>query len=689
MDLVITEKIGLSVPTLCLNMIVKNESKIITRMFDTVSKLIDCYCICDTGSTDNTVEIIENYFKEKNIPGKVVHEPFKNFAHNRNYAIKSCVGMSDYILLMDADMKLDIKNFDKMALLQADFFTILQGSEAFYYENTRIVKNTGQFEYVGVTHEYINVPGGSLKGTISKNGLFIIDVGDGGAKGDKFERDIRLLEGGLLEEPTNVRYHFYLANTYHDTGRFEQAIELYTKRIALGGWDQEIWYSHYRIGSCYEKMGKIKEAIYSWLEGYNFFPDRIENIYEIVKHYRIIGKHKLSKMFYDIARNVINKNLNKDTYLFLHNDVYTYKLEYELSVIGAYIGMRTINHQVITVLNNCFDESTNENVLTNLKFYKFILNPRMTVRLSDEFDYNVGPVSKKFLSSSSCIIPHTFTYDFDSSVKDITVDGYMMNVRYVNYYILDNGGYTNYDNHIVSLNKCIFMTKDFKIINEKTKLFELDYNGRLYMGTEDIKIFKDPKTQEVKMIGTAFHSNDKIGIVIGDYDLTKPKLDAVEINPGFCRMDCEKNWVYLNYKDDLAVIYRWYPLTICRTEKNDTTGEQLIHKMFENANMPKIFQRVRGSTCGFSYKNEVWFVCHIVSYEAPRHYYHMFVVLDTEMNLLRYSAPFKFGESPIEYCLGLIVEDDRVLVTYSEWDRTTQIAVYDKPYVENILCYKP
>jgi glycosyltransferase involved in cell wall biosynthesis len=181
MDLVITEKIGLSVPTLCLNMIVKNESKIITRMFDTVSKLIDCYCICDTGSTDNTVEIIENYFKEKNIPGKVVHEPFKNFAHNRNYAIKSCVGMSDYILLMDADMKLDIKNFDKMALLQADFFTILQGSEAFYYENTRIVKNTGQFEYVGVTHEYINVPGGSLKGTISKNGLFIIDVGDGGA----------------------------------------------------------------------------------------------------------------------------------------------------------------------------------------------------------------------------------------------------------------------------------------------------------------------------------------------------------------------------------------------------------------------------------------------------------------------------------------------------------------------------
>lgn len=143
-------------------------------------------------------------------------------------------------------------------------------------------------------------------------------------------------------------------------------------------------------------MGKIKEAVYVWLEGYNFFPDRIENIYEIVKHYRIISKHKLSKMFYDIACNVINKNLNKDSYLFLHNDVYTYKLEYELSIIAAYIGIKNINNQVITVLNNCYDEFVNENLLSNIKFYKYILNPRMTVRLSDEFDYNVGPVSKKF-----------------------------------------------------------------------------------------------------------------------------------------------------------------------------------------------------------------------------------------------------------------------------------------------------
>ena len=80
------------VPTICLNMIVKNESKIIKRLFESVLPIIDTYCICDTGSTDNTVELIQEFFDSKNIKGSVVFEPFKDFAHNRNFALQSCLG---------------------------------------------------------------------------------------------------------------------------------------------------------------------------------------------------------------------------------------------------------------------------------------------------------------------------------------------------------------------------------------------------------------------------------------------------------------------------------------------------------------------------------------------------------------------------------------------------------------------
>ena len=51
------------------------------------------------------------------------------------------------------------------------------------------------------------------------------------------------------------------------------------------------------------------------------------------------------------------------------------------------------------------------------------------------------------------------------------------------------------------------------------------------------------------------------------------------------------------------------------------------------------------------------------------------------MNLLRYSYPFKFEGEPIEYCLGIVVEDENVVLTYSTWDRTSKIAIYDKNYI--------
>ena len=76
-------------PTLkiVLNMIVKNESNIIERLLKSVYKLIDGYCICDTGSTDNTIDIITDFFNKKEIKGYVLKHKFKNFGYNRNWSL--------------------------------------------------------------------------------------------------------------------------------------------------------------------------------------------------------------------------------------------------------------------------------------------------------------------------------------------------------------------------------------------------------------------------------------------------------------------------------------------------------------------------------------------------------------------------------------------------------------------------
>jgi len=678
-------------------MIVKNESKIITRLLTSVLPIIDTYCICDTGSTDNTIELIETFFKEKNISGKIVHEPFKNFAHNRNFALNSAIGMSDFVLLLDADMVLDVKNFKKEKLARFDSFYILQGNEHFYYQNVRIVRNNGLYSYSGVTHEYINTPPYNRHLLFEKNELFIIDIGDGGAKSDKFARDIRLLTQGLIDEPNNERYYFYLANSYHDHGDFEKAIENYQKRIDCKGWNQEVWYSYYKMGHCYKQLDKRNDAICCWLLSIEALPERLETVYEIMHHYRNQGKNRLVGHFYKIAKEILDKKIFRDDYLFLHNDVYTHKIYYEYSIAAFYLGVKNINDEIMQILNHSNDGNLNKSLFQNMKFYKDILTPKHIYVFDDKMYALINRENIEFQSSSSCLIHKKLRNkggDSDSEGK------YLMNIRYVNYYITENGGYINCDKNIITANKFVELDEDFKVVN--VKCFDIDFDGRQYIGTEDVKIFNDVRTDNVLFIGTSLHQNNFLGVVSGEYDIynNSNKLIPTEITQNFNQTQCEKNWVYVDYNNSTHIIYKWHPLQICKLNEENKNLE-----VVRNVEMPKIFSHTRGSSCGFKYtkqmtnnngnivityeESEIWFVVHLVSYESPRHYYHMIVVFDENMQLLRYSAPFKFEGEPIEYCLSIVVENDLVLLNYSTWDRTTKIGLYDKEYIETLLKYTP
>lgn len=662
-------------PTVCLTMIVKNESNIITRLFDslvymdTSSYFIDTYCICDTGSTDDTIKIIEEYFDTKNIPGKIIHEPFQHFSYNRNVVLRSALGMSDYLLLMDADMVLNPCAFDKKGLCTHDTFSILQGTDDFYYKNIRIVKNNGQYKYKGVTHEYICSPPNTRNYTIPKTQLFIRDIGDGGCKYDKFDRDIKLLTTGIQEEPDNDRYYFYLANSYHDTGNYTKAIETYQKRIEMGGWSQEIWYSYYRTGICYKKMDDMSNAIHSWLTGYDYLPERLEGLYEIIQYYRIHSNHKLCLLFYNLSmKTLLDKKYNIDEYLFLHKDVYAYELYYEYTIFAAYLGVTNINNEVVHVLNRCNNNSKNINVLKNLKYYKDVLNPLRIMNKDNCISVIIKDAPVTLQSSSSCLIPNPYK------------DGYIMNIRYVNYNIMPDGSYENCDKHIITANKCMELDTQFTLLSET--MFEVDFQGRMYTGIEDLRLYHDKHSHKIRYIGTGYHKNNTIGIVEGQYKIHNKRLGVNEMRHRFHKTNCEKNWVYIEYNGETHIVYKWQPLQICKISE---VGHEI--RLTKSINMPKIFTHVRGSSCGFTYNKETWFVVHLVSYESPRHYYHMTVVLSEDAHLIRHSAPFTFEGECIEYCLSIIVEEDRVLMNYSTWDRTTRIGVYDKKYIDSITKY--
>ena len=129
-----------------------------------------------------------------------------------------------------------IKNKNKLS--EYDYYYFLQGNDNFKYRNIRIINLNNNIEYVGATHEYLNITNLKNK-TFDIEDVFINDVGDGSNKDDKYERDIRILEEDILENPDNVRSYFYLANSYYDIGHYNKAIIHYKTRIAKGGWFEE------------------------------------------------------------------------------------------------------------------------------------------------------------------------------------------------------------------------------------------------------------------------------------------------------------------------------------------------------------------------------------------------------------------------------------------------------------------
>jgi len=681
-------------PKICLNMIVKNESRVIRRLMESVYQLIDSYCICDTGSTDDTVNIITDFFNEKNIPGKVVFEQFKDFGYNRTYAMKQCVGLpdADYLLLLDADMvlefgkSLDIETFKNSLELEA--YHIFQGSPSFFYKNVRILKNHPEFSYWGVTHEYVQTPPHARYNDIDKNLLFINDIGDGGAKAEKFERDIRLLEKGLEELPGNDRYTFYLANSYRDYGNKEKAIENYKRRIEIGGWKEEVWFSYYSIGKCYKDMGDMANAIFYWMEAYEYFPERIENLYEIVNYYRLLGKNRLAYDYYEMA-DYIRKNHTSSDHLFLQKDIYDYKLDYEFSIIGYYCNRHNhnIHSSCMKVLENPnVDESTLKNVLSNYKFYtedihKFAIAKGENIRLLENIGESLNIDKNEFFSSTPSICFNKQKQQNPQKPTELIV-----NVRYVNYKIGDAGEYINKENiKTINVIAILDMTKDKWI--KKTK-FELKYNESydgLYVGLEDIRLFMN----NGELFFNANRGLEYHNMVIehGKINLGSQSTESNLIKK-IDQRTIEKNWtLFSNQKNEMNMVYEWYPLTIGNIldDKNNSSMElNITHKL----RTPQFFKWVRGSTNGINIGNEIWFMCHMVSYEDRRHYYHIFVVLDTETyELKKYSRIFTFEKEKVEYTLGFEYMEDtkRFLIGYSILDRDTKYVMIPKIKIDELF----
>ena len=364
--------------SICLNMIVKNESAIIRSTLENLTSYVKFayWVICDTGSTDGTQDIIKNFFKEKNIPGELHQDEWKDFGHNRSLALQRAYESkaADYVLIFDADDAFR-GNFKLPAKLDLDQYSCKFGfGTDFFWYRPVILSNKIKWKYFGVLHEYVGCiePNYQIKG-IYIDGDYYIEArtigGDRNKDDKKYLKDALLLEKALETETDaglKARYAFYCGQSFRDCGDLANSIKYYTLRTTLGYFDEEIHISYHNIGKMMMMLNYPEQEIEKMLlDGWNMMKDRSECLYELARYFRIKGNFTKGYMYGQLGRKI---PFPKHRVLFVHKDVYDWRLTDETSISAYYLGYLDESYKLNqNILRNHFDERIVNNMQFSLK----------------------------------------------------------------------------------------------------------------------------------------------------------------------------------------------------------------------------------------------------------------------------------------------------------------------------------
>ena len=337
MNLVITELKKKQKITLCLNMIVKNEAKVIATTLANLCASIefDYWVISDTGSTDNTQQIIQDFFLEKGIPGELVSHEWRDFGYNRTKALECAYDKTDYLLIFDADDSLHGNFKLPFTNSNADRYMLKIG-KGFEYVRPLLINNRKRWEFKGVLHEFLsNIDPVNEDATVG--GDYYIESGRTGNRSQnptKYYDDAMVLEKAyhkeleLPDKGLSGRYAFYCARSYKDAGEkhHDKAIEWY--KIVLGiphHWVQEKYYAALEIGIMYKAKNQMDLAVPFLLKTVEYDIERIEGPIIAIEYFYNSGQYILVNALYQKFKNYKRNLQNK---LFINMHLYHDRLEF-------------------------------------------------------------------------------------------------------------------------------------------------------------------------------------------------------------------------------------------------------------------------------------------------------------------------------------------------------------------------
>ncbi len=340
---------------LAISLMVKDEEKVIVDTIKPYVKAgINSFLIYDTGSTDNTVKVIEKYFKDNKVKNYHIEQgKFVDYSTSRNKALEfteKYFPEAAFILMPDAEWYAegvsDLLEFchnhrhDDPKKIFCYNIKIKSAESEFY--TSRLIRNHSKARFYGRVHETIREP---YNGEISEPVCFKYNP-----KEDGIEKTVKRLakdRDWLLEDhkddPDNHRTIYYLAQTYFCLGSHEDAIKFYKLYTNFDNCTEYAYQALYAIGKIYDLEFETDKNHDKWLEkgftnlikAYTTRPHRAEPLVRIAQHYLLTQNWPLSFMF---ARQAVEIPYPKDDLLFVEKEYYDYHRFNILGISSWFVG---------------------------------------------------------------------------------------------------------------------------------------------------------------------------------------------------------------------------------------------------------------------------------------------------------------------------------------------------------------
>lgn len=644
---------------ICLNMIVKDESAIIERCLASVLPLIDRYVICDTGSTDDTPAKISDFFLRNSIPGELQQTQFTDFATARNLALELCrrsPGDFSYILFVDADMELVLVDPGLKQRLTAPAYLVRQKNRL-GYDNVRLLRRDAQARYVGVTHEYLEtgVPAEKLEG------MWFRDHACGSSRAIKFERDISLLEAALRNEPGNARYMFYLAQSYKDSGRFADAARWYKKRIAAGGWDEEVWYSRWMLAQCHLGLGRKAEFIRGCLAAYEARPSRTEPLYTLAKYYRENGMNEACMLLCEVGERI---PYPRQDALFVDDYAYRTGFAEEMSISGFYCDSPMRRQRGYEACLSLATSRPAGETARRMARQNSVHYARSAAELFGACDLRelTIPLDPPYSPTNPSIWSH-----------EGTIFGVVRAVNYsvenMAYRIHDERGVIRTRNFFVRLDRDLAVVDTREILERAPVAPRHDFP---VAGFEDCRLFFCRGRFWCSATVRDLDPSGRCEIALLELDDDRC-VAAVSIERTVHADRHQKNWVPLVRGEELDFVYLTDPATVLRYDFAARSAHMI------SAKVPALaLDHLRGGSQAVPIPGGWLYLAHEVVTCSPtsRVYLHRLVLLTKDFEVGAVSDPFYFEQKGLEFCAGVVIDEasGRLIASVGLGDRRACIA---------------